>query len=273
MESFSLFFLYFCDDAMRSEDGSCLLVVRYYVPDLAELVEKSEVEDVAEAGEENDAGEAVVLDVAERDVPLVVPLLARGGVGGREVVLVRQVPVHEPRGAQQPRRGRHVRGGLHHHPQQRRRRQPQRVRHPRQRRGALSRRRGRRLRRRDHHQQRPRGRCRGRVEQARTADEGAAVRQQAPVHGPAGGRLQRPDHVAAAHPARRDRRGRPVGDGRRGETGEEAHDEAEAGMQQRLLPQLRPLLLAPPAGAAVVRGRPHRSEKPKPKPPQNLLPS
>jgi hypothetical protein len=29
-------------------------------------------------------------------------------------------------------------------------------------------------------------------------------------------------------------------------------------MQQRLLPQLRPLLLAPPAGAAVVRGRPHR---------------
>ena len=69
---------------MRSEDGGCLLAAGYYrdVPDLAELVEESEVEDVAEAGEEDDAGEAVVLDVAERDVPLVVPLLARGGVGG-----------------------------------------------------------------------------------------------------------------------------------------------------------------------------------------------
>lgn len=225
------------------------------VPDLPELVEEAEVEGVAEAGEDDDAGEAVVLDVPERHVPLVVPLLARGGVGGREVVLVGQVAVHEPRGAQLARRGRHVRGGLHHHPQQRRRGQPQRVRHPRQRRGALAGRRGRRLRRRDDHQQRPRGRRR--VAGA-AAQQARAVRQQAPVDGPARRRLQRPDHVAAAYPARRDRRGRPVGHRRRREAGEEAHDEAEAGMQQRLLPQLQPLLLAPPAGAAVVRGRPHR---------------
>jgi hypothetical protein len=74
-----------------------------WLPDLPELVEEAEVERVTEAGEEDDAGEAVVLDVSERDVALVVALLARGGVGDGEVVLVRQVAVHEPRGAEQPR--------------------------------------------------------------------------------------------------------------------------------------------------------------------------
>jgi hypothetical protein len=236
-----------------NDDG--WLVAAGVVPDSPELVEEAEVEHVAEAREEDDAGEAVVLDVSERHVALVVPLPARGGVGGGEVVLVGQVAVHEPRGAQQPRRGRRVRGGLHHHPQQRWSHQPQRVRRPRQRGGALAGRRGRRLRRRDDHQERARGR---RV--ARQAAAPRVVRQQATVHGPGAARRQRPDHVAAAHPApRRRRRGRPVGHGRRREAGEEAHHEAEGGMQQRLLPQLRPLLLAPGtgAGAAVIRGRPH----------------
>jgi hypothetical protein len=213
-----------------------------WVPDLAELVEEAEVEHVAEAGEVDDAGEAVVLDVRERDVPLAVPLLARRDVGRREVTLVCEVAVHEPRGVQHPRRGGYVGRRLHHHPQQRRRHEPQRVRHPRQRRRALARRGGRRLRGSHHHQQRPRGRRRG-VRQG-------VLRQQAPVHGGA-------DQVAAPHPASGHRRGSPVGDGRRREAGEEAHDEAEAGMQQRLLPQLRTLLLASPA--AVIRGRPHRS--------------
>jgi hypothetical protein len=222
------------------------------LPDLPDLVEEAEVQHVVEAREEDDAGEAVVLDVPERHVALVVALLARAR--GGEVVPVRQVAVHEPRGAQLPRRGRRVRGGLHDHPQQRRRHQPQRVRRPRQRGGPLAGRHGRRLRRRDDHQERARRRC-------PVVARPRAVRQQAPVQGPA--RRQRPYHVAAAAAAaRRRRRGRPVGHGRRREAGEEAHDEAEGGMQQRLLPQLRPLLLAPPTGATVVRGRPHHRSQP-----------
>jgi hypothetical protein len=86
--------------------------------DLADLVEEARVVGGGGVGEVDDAVEAVLLDVGERGVPLRVRLGVRGGV-----VLLRpprDVPVHDPRGAQHLGRGGRVGRRLHHHPDERR---------------------------------------------------------------------------------------------------------------------------------------------------------
>lgn len=77
----------------------------------------------------DDSVQPVALDVAQRNVPLVINLIA-GEVTG----IVGEVPEHESRATQHPDRPRRPVPGAHHDPEQRRRDVAQRVREPRQRR-------------------------------------------------------------------------------------------------------------------------------------------
>jgi hypothetical protein len=225
-----------------------------YSLDLADLVEEAGVVDAGGVGEVEDAGEAVLLDVGERGVPLCVRL--GGGRGEVLLGLERDVPVHHACTPQHLGRGGRVGDRLHDHPHDGRAHEPQGVRQAQQLGPAPPPLAGARPRGGDHNQQPPRAGLLVVVAHVNRRPAAAAAGPDEPhlasrvgrrrhqvdarVDGDAGGGEVVPG------PVRRVLGGGPPG--RRGgrEPREEAHDEAEREVEQRLLPEVAaPALLGP----------------------------